>query len=197
MINKPIKWATQRASPMMSNTKASYRIHKKSQNQNQTRRAIVASMLKEEDGLAKLENELAFTYDTMATITVHFESLYHAYHSSKSKLDQSKTATRLCEMEKELLTAYDDLGLQVNHLERKIAKLEKRVKQLKEEETVTVSSPCSTSSDSDATVSTQGTPCMNYIQPIYEPLCYEQSIYDQQSDVIFNNQYYCEPILFM
>lgn len=186
MINKPIKWATQRASPKLNKP---YKVQKKSQNPNQTRSGN--TKLKEEDSLVKLEKELAFTYDTMATITVHYESLYHAYCSSKQKLDQSKTETRLCEMEKELLTAYDDLGLQVNHLERNIFKLEKRMKQLKEEEAI-VSSPCSSSSESEVS-SNQSTPCMNYT---YEPLCYEQPTMFE-TDIIYNQQYYYEPILFM
>lgn len=194
--NRPIKWATHRASPMLTK-KASYRIQKKTRNQNHTRscvNAVVSNLKEENDDLMKLEKELAYSYDTMATITVHFESLYHAYHNSKSKLDQNKTATRLCEMEKELLTAYDDLELQVKHFESKIGKLEQRMKQLKkEEEVVTVSSPCSSLSDTD---SASSTPCLNYIQT---PLCYEQPpAYDLfQSDIIFNNQYYYEPILFM
>ncbi|KAI8968462.1 hypothetical protein BDF20DRAFT_183242 [Mycotypha africana] len=82
--------------------------------------------------IEQLQKDLSFTYDTIATITVHFDSLHHAYISSKSELDKNKNATRLCEMEKELLTAYDDLGLQVTHLERKIVKYEKRLAQLRD-----------------------------------------------------------------
>jgi hypothetical protein len=136
--NKPLKWATQRVNTNTSTIKPQ-RIHKRVPSQN-TRTATVAAAAvmtaeTEKDPHAEIERlqkELAFTYDTVATITVHFESLHHAYTSSKPQLDKTKTDTRLGEMEKELLTAYDDLGLQVIHLERKITKLEKRLAQLKE-----------------------------------------------------------------
>ncbi|KAL0096328.1 hypothetical protein J3Q64DRAFT_1016379 [Phycomyces blakesleeanus] len=82
----------------------------------------------------RLVTELAYAYDSVATITVHFDSLRHAYACSKSEIDRSTRATRLCDMEKELLTAYDDLGLQVVHLERKIVKLETRLTTLRLQE---------------------------------------------------------------
>lgn len=140
--NKPLKWATQR----INANKPTYRVNKRTPLNNTTRTTTststaataAAAVLTAEteksphQEIERLQKELAFTYDTVATITVHFESLHHAYTCSKPELDKTKSATRLGEMEKELLTAYDDLGLQVTHLERKIAKLEKRIAQLKE-----------------------------------------------------------------
>ncbi|KAG2209624.1 hypothetical protein INT46_007316 [Mucor plumbeus] len=138
--NKPLKWTTQR----INTNKPTYRVNKRTALNNATRTATTtattaaAAVLtaetekKSHQEIERLQKELAFTYDTVATITVHFESLHHAYTCSKPELDKSKSATRLGEMEKELLTAYDDLGLQVTHLERKIAKLEKKIAQLKE-----------------------------------------------------------------
>ncbi|KAI8056281.1 uncharacterized protein B0P05DRAFT_560194 [Gilbertella persicaria] len=130
--NKPLKWTTQRLN-LNNSMKPAYRVHKRTPSHATTRPAVMTAETEKTpfNEIEQLERELAFTYDTVATITVHFESLHHAYTSSKPQLDQSKTATRLGEMEKELLTAYDDLGLQVTHLERKIAKLEKRLAQLK------------------------------------------------------------------
>ncbi|CAO3655598.1 unnamed protein product [Mucor fragilis] len=140
--NKPLKWATQR----INANKSTYRVNKRTALNNTTRTgnntttattAASAILTAETEKsphqeIERLQKEIAFTYDTVATITVHFESLHHAYICSKPELEKSKSATRLGEMEKELLTAYDDLGLQVTHLERKIAKLEKRLAHLKE-----------------------------------------------------------------
>ncbi|KAI7904391.1 uncharacterized protein BX663DRAFT_405152, partial [Cokeromyces recurvatus] len=82
--------------------------------------------------IESLENEISFTYDAVATIMVHYQSLNLTYTSSKPELDKFKNATRLGAMEKELLTAYDDLELQINHLGRKMSKLEKRLNDLKQ-----------------------------------------------------------------
>lgn len=133
--NKPLKWTTQR----VNNIKSTPRVHKRTPsntrntNSNNIAATIMTAEIKSDPSkeIEKLQSELEFTYDTVATITVHFESLHHAYMCSKPELDKSKSATRLGEMEKELLTAYDDLGLQVNHLERKINKLEKKLSQLR------------------------------------------------------------------
>lgn len=139
--NKPLKWTTQR----VNNIKSTPRVHKRTPSNtrnNITNNNIAATIMTAEiksdpsKEIEKLQSELEFTYDTVATITVHFESLHHAYMCSKPELDKSKSATRLGEMEKELLTAYDDLGLQVNHLERKISKLEKRLSQLRALESI-------------------------------------------------------------
>ncbi|KAI8384261.1 uncharacterized protein BYT42DRAFT_561914 [Radiomyces spectabilis] len=81
----------------------------------------------------RLESELAFAYDSLATISVMFDGLRHAYYNSRSKIEQYKNDTRLGDMEKELLTAYDDLDLQVVHLEREIMKLESQLAVLKSE----------------------------------------------------------------
>ncbi|GAA5799193.1 hypothetical protein EDC94DRAFT_608404 [Helicostylum pulchrum] len=141
--NKPLKWTTQRVNNIKS---SSNRVNKRATPQ-QTRNNVTAAIMTAEiktdprKEIERLQNELEFTYDTVATITVHFESLHHAYTCSKPELDKSKNSTRLGEMEKELLTAYDDLGLQVTHLERKIAKLEKRLVQLRELESIYVAPP--------------------------------------------------------
>ncbi|KAI8138230.1 hypothetical protein BJV82DRAFT_632279 [Fennellomyces sp. T-0311] len=81
--------------------------------------------------IARLESEITFTYDAFATVSVMFDSLQHAYASSKAEMDKSRNETRLSEKEKELLAAYDDLGLQVVHLERQVVKLEKRLAELR------------------------------------------------------------------
>jgi hypothetical protein len=82
-----------------------------------------------------LLSELAFSYDSLATINVMFNSLRHAYTSCDSiKKDKEEYGIiRLGDRERELLTAYDDLGLQVSHLEKKIALLENRLIQLKKD----------------------------------------------------------------
>lgn len=92
------------------------------------------SLSTEQQDIAKLESELTFTYDTLATINVMFDSLQHAYASSESEMERLRNPLRLSEKEKELLGAYDDLGLQVVHLERQIVKLEKKLKDLKSQE---------------------------------------------------------------
>ncbi|KAI8075085.1 hypothetical protein BC940DRAFT_287399 [Gongronella butleri] len=81
----------------------------------------------------RLERDLAFTYDSLATIIVHLESLQSAYTSSIPDLERDFCPTRLAPKEKELLAAYDDLGLQITHLERKIKKLEARIKELRDQ----------------------------------------------------------------
>ncbi|KAF7721367.1 hypothetical protein EC973_004829 [Apophysomyces ossiformis] len=81
--------------------------------------------------LERLESDLAFTYDALATIYVHYDSLKHAYTEFKPTLDESSNPLQLCDMERELLTAYDDLGLQVKQFERKLIKLEKRLSELR------------------------------------------------------------------
>ncbi|CDH56892.1 predicted protein [Lichtheimia corymbifera JMRC:FSU:9682] len=93
-----------------------------------------APLPSEQQEIVKLESELTFTYDTLATINVMFDSLQHAYASSESEMERLRNPLRLSEKEKELLGAYDDLGLQVVHLERQIVKLEKKLKELKSQE---------------------------------------------------------------
>ncbi|ORZ10203.1 hypothetical protein BCR42DRAFT_422963 [Absidia repens] len=72
--------------------------------------------------LITLENEMDFTQDAWATLNVMFESVRLAYLNCAPQL--SPHPTRLDAMEKELLSAYDDLELQVIHLDRHIQKLE-------------------------------------------------------------------------
>ncbi|KAI7876000.1 hypothetical protein K492DRAFT_172903 [Lichtheimia hyalospora FSU 10163] len=93
-----------------------------------------SSLPTEQQEIVKLESELTFTYDTLATINVMFDSLQHAYASSESEMERLRNPLRLSEKEKELLGAYDDLGLQVVHLERQIIKLEKKLMELKSQE---------------------------------------------------------------
>ncbi|KAG2210460.1 hypothetical protein INT47_002402 [Mucor saturninus] len=168
--SKPLKWTTERVHAPCKPIQ--HRVQKRSRGGKQggntsKMTAVIKSDPREE--IERLQNELEFTYDTVATITVHFESLHHAYTSSKPALDKAKNATRLGEMEKELLTAYDDLGLQVNHLERKITKLEKRLEQLRQLESILVQ--------------TQSPPPVNY-DPIASPCSSTDS---SLSD------YYCQP----
>lgn len=80
------------------------------------------------DGLI---TELEFSYDCLATINVIYTSLRHAYCDSKGSIGQERNDTRLCDMEKELLIAYDDLSTQINHLERNIIKMEQKLMHLK------------------------------------------------------------------
>lgn len=87
-----------------------------------------------QEEIKRLESEIVFTYDTVATITVMFDSLRNAYATCKPEIDRNFSETRLSAMEKELLASYDDLGLQVTHLERQIVKLEKRLMELRQQE---------------------------------------------------------------
>ncbi|KAK4510566.1 uncharacterized protein ATC70_004997 [Mucor velutinosus] len=68
------------------------------------------------DGLI---TELESSYDWLATINVVYTSLRQTYNKSKWSIEQQGNVTRLCDMEKELLIAYDDLNLQINQLEKK------------------------------------------------------------------------------
>ncbi|KAI9312498.1 hypothetical protein BX666DRAFT_2067184 [Dichotomocladium elegans] len=81
--------------------------------------------------ISKLESEIASANETLSTIIVMFDSLRHAYASSKYEMDMCRCETRLSEKEKELLSAYDDLGHQVIHLERQVRKLESKLADLK------------------------------------------------------------------
>ncbi|KAI8638807.1 hypothetical protein BD408DRAFT_435729 [Parasitella parasitica] len=78
-----------------------------------------------------LLTELEFSCDCLATINVVYESLRHAYSDGKCDIEQQGNDARLCDMEKELLIAYDDLNLQINHLEKNIIKMEQRLIKLK------------------------------------------------------------------
>ncbi|KAL0140081.1 hypothetical protein V8B55DRAFT_1447366 [Mucor lusitanicus] len=78
-----------------------------------------------------LLTELEFSYDCLATINVVYTSLRHTYTESKWSIEQQGHVTRLCDMEKELLIAYDDLNLQINQLEKSIIKMELKLIRLK------------------------------------------------------------------
>lgn len=80
--------------------------------------------------IKRLEKELAFSNDTLATIVVMIESLQRAYDSRRP--DQPMEGrTRLNAAERELLAEYDDLDLQMSHLEKKISAMETALGQLK------------------------------------------------------------------
>lgn len=79
--------------------------------------------------IKRLEKELAFSCDTLATIVVMIESLQRAYDTCRP--DQSQGRTRLNAAERELLAEYDDLELQMSHLEKKIAQMEAQLTELK------------------------------------------------------------------
>ncbi|KAI8327783.1 hypothetical protein BC941DRAFT_446285 [Chlamydoabsidia padenii] len=86
------------------------------------RRKSQCTMDNDEIGLETLEDEFDYTQDTLATLNVMFGSLRQAYETCEPQL--TPHPTRLDAMEKELLSAYDDLELQVIHLDRHIKKLE-------------------------------------------------------------------------
>jgi hypothetical protein len=119
--------------PIAKSHKSSGRITKKhsaaSQKQwikNFTREASTNSNTTE---IKRLERELAFSCDTLATIVVMIESLQRAYDTCRP--DQSEGRTRLNAAERELLAEYDDLELQMSHLEKKIAQMEAQLTELK------------------------------------------------------------------
>lgn len=127
--NTTLKWTM----PQSVNTVKQGRIHKRtgssgSQHTIATKKSVTSSPANK---VEKLESELISTFETVANITVMLESLRNAYATCKSEIGQSKYATRLSEKEKELLAAYDDLNLQVTHLERRINKFETHLGDLK------------------------------------------------------------------
>ncbi|CAO3697109.1 unnamed protein product [Rhizopus stolonifer] len=191
---KTIKWASQ------STRKTKGRIEKPKP-QKSTRKTVLARAANEQieecsrkEEIKKLEKELEFAHDSMATVIVNLESIHHAYKSSESELEERRSATRLCEKEKELLTAYGEVKLQANHLERTIAKLEKQISSLKDQEETSaspyLSSPCS----SIDTSLSYTTPMVNYAQP--DPLldtAYDISYIQQQLNYQtcpINNEFY-------
>lgn len=92
--------------------------------------------MEEMDMFDELMAELDYSYDTLATINVIFDSLRFTYVTSKNDIDQYKNNTMLGDMEKELLIAYDDLTLQINHLEKNICKIEKKMIKLKKDDDI-------------------------------------------------------------
>ncbi|CEG82661.1 hypothetical protein RMATCC62417_16704 [Rhizopus microsporus] len=189
---KPLRWTTQRvhkiSNPNRIQKQKPSKTRKITTNQAANEEPVTIKCPQKE--IERLQNELEFTYDAVATITVNFQSLLHAYKCSEPQLEKTKSATRLCEMEKELLTAYDDLTLQVSHLERKIAKLEKRITTLKkiEESCIPtyISSPCSSVESSISDV----TPCLDPIQLnfVNNDFCDLLSLPDNQ--LYYDYQYY-------
>ncbi|CAM0142073.1 hypothetical protein VKS41_004223 [Umbelopsis sp. WA50703] len=80
--------------------------------------------------IKRMEKELAFSNDTLATIVVMIESLQRAY-DSRLPDQPMEGRTRLNAAERELLAEYDDLDLQMSHLEKKISAMETALAQLK------------------------------------------------------------------
>lgn len=83
-----------------------------------------------------LVSELDYSYDSLATITVIYNSLKLTYTTNKDNIEQFRNNTRLNDMEKELLAAYDDLSLQINHLKKDITKIEEKILKLKDEDCI-------------------------------------------------------------
>ncbi|KAI8391097.1 uncharacterized protein BYT42DRAFT_555585 [Radiomyces spectabilis] len=126
---KSLKWAMPRDTP-----KKSGRVQKRKSAPGGTLPSKYTKDKKQKTPateIERLENELSFTYDTLATIMVHYESVCNAYSAGKPQLEKSSHPNQLCDMEKELLAAYDDLHLQITHLERKVVKLENKIKELR------------------------------------------------------------------
>ncbi|GAB5590413.1 hypothetical protein Unana1_05313 [Umbelopsis nana] len=95
-----------------------------------SRETSMASVVDNEQEIRRLEKELTFSCDTLATIVVMIESLQRAYDSRRP--DQPILGkTRLDAAERELLAEYDDLDLQMSHLEKKIALMETELADLK------------------------------------------------------------------
>ncbi|SAL98962.1 hypothetical protein [Absidia glauca] len=72
------------------------------------------------DRIGALADELDYTQDTLSTLSVLYTSLQHAYETCALPLHPA----RLDAMEKELLVAFDDLELQLIHLDRHLRALE-------------------------------------------------------------------------
>ncbi|RUP48916.1 hypothetical protein BC936DRAFT_143657 [Jimgerdemannia flammicorona] len=83
--------------------------------------------------VSDLERDLAFTQDQLATILVMLESLRTAYSSRSPSPSSMPRTSRLEDVDRELLTAYDDIMTQVNHLEKRIATLESRLEEARTE----------------------------------------------------------------
>lgn len=165
--SKTLKWAIQK-SPR--NNKNSGKIQKPSSNKlhsdklsHQIKKKLATTPSNNKSEMDILSSELTFTYDTLATLMVHYDSLKLAYTSSIPELKETYSATRLSPKERELLAAYDELHLQVDHFDKKIKKLESRINELRNNQSspsssplMTVSSPASSigsTSNSSFTVS--------------------------------------------
>lgn len=117
--------------PIAKSHKSSGRITKNhsAASQKQWIKNIAREVLTDTTEIKRLEKELAFSCDTLATIVVMIESLQRAYDTCRP--DQSQGRTRLNPAERELLAEYDDLELQMSHLEKKIAQMEAQLTELK------------------------------------------------------------------
>ncbi|KAI8583618.1 hypothetical protein K450DRAFT_222004 [Umbelopsis ramanniana AG] len=117
--------------PIAKSQKSSGRITKNhsAAPQKQWIKNITREALADTTEIKRLEKELAFSCDTLATIVVMIESLQRAYDTCRP--DQSQGRTRLNPAERELLAEYDDLELQMSHLEKKIAQMEAQLTELK------------------------------------------------------------------
>ncbi|KAI8342226.1 hypothetical protein BD560DRAFT_412030 [Blakeslea trispora] len=78
-----------------------------------------------------IQSDLDYACDSLASIKVVYDSLKHTYLGCQPQIEQHKANTRLCDMEKELLIAYDDISLQIAHLKKDVARLEKEMDQIK------------------------------------------------------------------
>lgn len=152
-----------------------------------------APLPSEQQEIVKLESELTFTYDTLATINVMFDSLQHAYASSESEMERLRNPLRLSEKEKELLGAYDDLGLQVVHLERQIVKLEKKLKELKSQEAYNKETP-----GAEAPLSTPISSAIDTLSPSPSlpspPIVPDQQNYFNHTTPIIHQQQQHQPV---
>ncbi|KAI7855727.1 hypothetical protein BDC45DRAFT_505730 [Circinella umbellata] len=166
-----IKWANpqkqiqgrvyKRSRNTTSSSTTTNKKYKKTYPKSQYNKQVVKS-------LPELEDELEHSLDSLTAVTVMFDSLRHAYTTCKSEIDQSSTPTRLGDMERELLTAYDDIGIQVRQLGRHIGKLEKQIKEFHDKNnnngccntSIISSSSSSSSSPISSTTTSPGTPTL-------------------------------------
>lgn len=88
----------------------------------------------------RLETELSFLQNECTTICIMFDSLRNAFYARALQQPDQFTAVPVLyhrqgrgDMDREMLTAYDDLTLKVRQLERKVDKLESEVCAIKEQ----------------------------------------------------------------
>ncbi|KAF7727028.1 hypothetical protein EC973_008075 [Apophysomyces ossiformis] len=85
--------------------------------------------------LEGLETELAFLRDESATIGIMLHSLRNAFQANAPMMCKSKkvVTSHKEDVDREMRTAYDDLMLQVKQLEKKVEKLESKIKDICEQ----------------------------------------------------------------
>ncbi|KAG0172772.1 hypothetical protein DFQ28_002933 [Apophysomyces sp. BC1034] len=90
---------------------------------------------KRQRSLEGLETELAFLRDESATIGIMLHSLRNAFQANAPMMRISKkpVTSHKQEVDREMRTAYDDLMLQVRQLEKKVEKLESKIKDICEQ----------------------------------------------------------------